>query len=168
MVMTGMRNVFRRRRGLRRLFPLGAGKSLLLACCTLIASLCLAWHVTGSSVSAQDVDYISDRAVEVSLTHRQDWGDFGLNTAAARSGATGSPMQIGEKLYAKGLGHHANGEIAIELRGQYTAFRTGQRDVSHRRRREDGVRGRPAVRQRPAETSRSASRRRAGTEADRR
>jgi hypothetical protein len=106
------------------LFPLGAGKSLLLACCTLIASLCLAWHVTGSSVSAQDVDYISDRAVEVSLTHRQDWGDFGLNTAAARSGATGSPMQIGEKLYAKGLGHHANGEIAIELRGQYTAFRT--------------------------------------------
>ena len=60
----------------------------------------------------------------MSLTHRQDWGDFGLDTAAAPAGAAGSPMQIGEKTFAKGLGHHANGEIVIELRGQYTAFRT--------------------------------------------
>lgn len=90
----------------------------------LIASTWFAWHATANPVSGQDADFISDRAVELSLTHRQDWGDFGLNTAAARSGATGSPMQIGEQVYAKGLGHHANGEILIELRGQYTAFRS--------------------------------------------
>ena len=96
--MTGMRNVLRRRWGLRRWFSRGAGNGRWLVCWTLLASLGLAWHATASPGCAQDADYISDRAVEVSLTHRQDWGDFGLNTAAARSGATGSPMLFGEQV----------------------------------------------------------------------
>ncbi len=90
----------------------------------LAFSMLLAWNGTRLYVPAQDADYVSDPAASVSLTHRQDWGDFGLNTAAARPGAVGSPMQIGDKTFTKGLGHHANGEIVIELRGQYTAFRT--------------------------------------------
>ena len=31
-------------------------------------------------------------------------------------------MQIGEKTYSKGLGHHANGSIEVPLEGQYASF----------------------------------------------
>jgi hypothetical protein len=71
---------------------------------------------------AADVAFLSDPAPGVTLAHSQQWGDFGLDTAAARPGTAGSPMRIGEKSYAKGLGHHANGEIAVELHGQYSRF----------------------------------------------
>ena len=93
-------------------FPLPAAWALLVA-------FALAPHLP-----AQDVDFVSDPSAGISFEHQQQWGDFGLNTAAARRGGTGSPMRIGEKTYDKGLGHHANGEIAIELRGRYTRFRT--------------------------------------------
>ena len=75
-------------------------------------------------LAAQGVDFVSDPSAGISLQHEQQWGDFGFNTAAARPGTTGAPMRIGEKTYDKGLGHHANGEIVIELRGQYSRFRT--------------------------------------------
>ena len=80
--------------------------------------------IAGSSpVAAQSVEYLSHRESGISLTHRQDWGDFGIDTAAAATGQTGSPMQIGETKYARGLGHHANGEIVVDLQGQFTLFR---------------------------------------------
>ena len=81
-------------------------------------------HTAADEPSGPNVEFISDHPADLSLTHRQDWGDFGLNTAAARKGGVGSPMQIGQQVYAKGLGHHANGEIVIQLGGHYTTFRT--------------------------------------------
>ena len=109
---------------------LGAIAAWRLHRCHALAVLALlVGSVTGIPAAAQTADpladFVSDAAAGLSLTHRQDWGDFGLNTAAARSGAVGSPMQIGQTGYARGLGHHANGEIVIDLRGQYTTFRTG-------------------------------------------
>lgn len=71
----------------------------------------------------QSEEFLSDATTGVHLKHQQQWGDFGLDTAAAPTGATGSPLRIGDKTFERGLGHHANGEIVIDLRGQFTEFR---------------------------------------------
>ena len=72
-----------------------------------------------ASVPAADVDFVSDRNAGITLQHSQQWGDFGIDTAAARTGTAGSRLQIGEKTFDKGLGHHANGEILLLLEGRY-------------------------------------------------
>ena len=73
---------------------------------------------------AQEADFLSDRNAGIALQHQQQWGNFGFDTAAARTGGIGAPLQIGKKTYKRGLGHHANGEIVVDLRGQYSRFRT--------------------------------------------
>ena len=87
--------------------------------CALLVGVTFPAHLL-----AQDADFVSDRNGGIALQHTQAWGDFGFDTAAAAAGNTGSPMRIGEKTFDKGLGHHANGEIVIDLRGQYSRFRT--------------------------------------------
>jgi hypothetical protein len=87
------------------------------------AVLFLVFSLGGLCPAAQNVEYLSDPDAGIMLTHTQSWGDFGWNTAAARSGGTGSPMQIGDRVFQHGLGHHANGEIVAELGGQYSLFR---------------------------------------------
>ena len=97
--------------------------SALLTTWTAVVVVCVA----GASIPrvlAEEVDFLSDRNAGIGLEHQQQWGDFGFDTAAARTGGTGSPLQIGEKTYARGLGHHANGEIVVDLRGRYSRFRT--------------------------------------------
>ena len=71
----------------------------------------------------QQAIYLGDRRIQIPLEHQQQWGDFGWNTAAAATGQQGSPLRIGEQIYARGLGHHANGQITIGLSGQYHEFR---------------------------------------------
>ena len=90
-------------------------KSAFCAVCLLIVS---ARHVPAQDAAA----YLGDKAGGVVMSHSQQWGDFGVNMATAATGGIGSPLQIGEKTYAKGLGHHANGEIVVDLRGQYSSF----------------------------------------------
>lgn len=92
----------------------------------LAFSICavLAASAFNAPLPAQEADFVSDRNAGIALQHTQAWGDFGFDTAAAATGRPGSPLQIGEKTYARGLGHHANGEIVIDLRGQYSRFRT--------------------------------------------
>ena len=68
--------------------------------------------------------YLSDAVADLTMHHQQQWGEFGRDTAAAAPGRPGSPMRIGEKVYDKGLGHHANGEIVVELGGQYSQLHT--------------------------------------------
>jgi len=85
--------------------------------------LTLFWlTVPGNRLSAQDATSLSNLAAGLSMTHRQQWGQFGLDTAAAAPGQPGSPMRIGEVNFKRGLGHHANGEIVVDLDGRYTAF----------------------------------------------
>jgi hypothetical protein len=76
------------------------------------------------SLAADEVVFVSDFSAGVRLQHQQQWGDFGIDRAAARTGGRGAPLQIGEKIYQRGLGHHANGEIVVDLRGRYSRFRT--------------------------------------------
>jgi len=59
---------------------------------------------------------------ELLLATSQSWGELGWNVAAHAAGLAGSPLQIGEKTYAKGLGHHANGSITVLLDGGYASF----------------------------------------------
>lgn len=73
---------------------------------------------------AQEADFLGDRNVGIAMQHQQQWGDFGFDIATARTGGIGSPLQIGKQTYKRGLGHHANGEIVVDLRGQYSRFRT--------------------------------------------
>ncbi len=75
-------------------------------------------------VLAQSEEYLGDNTLSVALKHEQQWGDFGLNTAAAATGNTGTPLQIGDRTFERGLGHHANGEIVVDLRGQFIEFRS--------------------------------------------
>ncbi len=62
----------------------------------------------------------SDRIVSVS----QGWGELGLNTSAAAVGQQPLKFRIKDKQYAHGLGHHANGEITVDLGGQFKTFHT--------------------------------------------
>jgi hypothetical protein len=89
----------------------------------LCGALLFAWLLGIPHLAAQDLDYLSDPDAGIALTHSQAWGDFGRDTAAARPGGVGSPMRIGDRTFARGLGHHANGEIVVDLRGQYSSFR---------------------------------------------
>lgn len=67
-------------------------------------------------------EFLSDSASGIPLKHQQQWGDFGLDTAAAPPGSSGSLLRIGDRTFERGLGHHANGEIAIDLTGQFSEF----------------------------------------------
>jgi hypothetical protein len=79
---------------------------------------------TASPSSGQEYCFISDRNAGIVLQHQQDWGDFGFDTATSAVGGVGSPLRIGDTTYEHGLGHHANGEIVIELGGQFERFRS--------------------------------------------
>ena len=66
-------------------------------------------------------EYLSDHP-ELIFSKNQVWGELGWNVAAHASGTAGLPLQVGEKTYAKGLGHHANGAIQVLLDGNYAGF----------------------------------------------
>ncbi|MEJ5250282.1 MAG: NPCBM/NEW2 domain-containing protein [Chthonomonadetes bacterium] len=87
--------------------------------CCLVSLLGSTLAVTGSAQPA--TEYLSD------LLHRfvvfqQGWGELGIDTCAHAPGGTPLPLRIGEKTYAKGLGHHAPGEIVVDLNGEYALF----------------------------------------------
>ncbi len=70
-----------------------------------------------------DSIYLSDLSSEASLKSHQGWGLLGVNSAAGAPGGTRfSPMRIGETVYDKGMGHHANGVITVPLHGEYLCF----------------------------------------------
>ncbi len=67
------------------------------------------------------VEYLTD------LQHRfvyfqQGWGELGINTCAHAPGQTPLPLRIRDKEYTRGLGHHAPGEIVVDLNGEYETF----------------------------------------------
>ena len=79
----------------------------------------------------QETDYLSDRDGGIRAgVFKQRWFNFGYDAATARTGGTGSPLQIGKQQFTRGLGHHANGADLVQLRGQYTGFRVWSRSVA--------------------------------------
>jgi hypothetical protein len=68
------------------------------------------------------VEYVSDVLGERLLFHSQDFGNLGVDTCAWVEGRPKLPLRVRDREYAKGLGHHANGEIVLLLEGRYATF----------------------------------------------
>ncbi|MBI3920223.1 MAG: NPCBM/NEW2 domain-containing protein [Armatimonadetes bacterium] len=66
-------------------------------------------------------EYLSDR-LDLFSYIQQGWGELGIDTAARAPGRTPIPLRIKDKTFAKGLGHHAPGEIVVDLEGLYETF----------------------------------------------
>ena len=78
-------------------------------------------NTAGGSVRNSSVDQLSE------IQHRflyvqQGWGVMGIDVAAHATGQTPHPLRINKKEYSRGLGHHAPGEIIIDLNGEYELF----------------------------------------------
>ncbi len=70
------------------------------------------------------VEYLSDSLSERLISLTQGWGGLGIDASAAAAGQTPMKLRIKDKEYAHGLGHHANGEIVINLSEQFKTFQT--------------------------------------------
>src|SRR6185295_14102922 len=66
-------------------------------------------------------EYLSDVRHRI-LYKQQGWGELGIDTCAFERRTTPQPLRIGEKDYKKGLGHHAPGELVIDLGAEYDKF----------------------------------------------
>ena len=94
----------------------------LVVSASVILIACVAWNITMAEDNAGP-EYIADAAAERIIYSHQDWGGLGLNTAVRPlDGREALALQIKDTHYAQGLGHHANGEILVELAGQYQTF----------------------------------------------
>jgi hypothetical protein len=75
---------------------------------------------TGIGQAASE-EYLSD-SPDLIVFSQQAWGELGIDTCAHAQGQTPLRLQIKDTVYAKGLGHHAPGEILIDLGGRYDTF----------------------------------------------
>jgi len=74
--------------------------------------------VSGADGMVQQLSDRQDLIVHVS----QGWGELGINCGVHAAGQSAWPLRVGTKSYAKGLGHHAPGEIIVDLGGQVDRF----------------------------------------------
>ena len=65
-------------------------------------------------------DSLADRIDEVTL----GWGELGFDTAVKPANRAAMKLRIQGKEYTRGLGHHAPGEIVVDLGGQFKTFAT--------------------------------------------
>ena len=54
--------------------------------------------------------------------YTQGWGGLGINTGVVPPGHKGAPLRLGECIFDSGFGHHAPGELPLELHGGYVRF----------------------------------------------
>jgi len=67
-------------------------------------------------------EYLADAASERIVSVTTGWGELGLNTGVKPAGRPARPMTIKDREYQRGLGHHAPGEIVVDLGGRYKTF----------------------------------------------
>ena len=96
-------------------------RSLALTALGLFISLTVLASSPAKAAEMKQVEYL-DEITDRLLSMRQDWGQLGINTCAHLPQVKGIPLQIGETKYKRGLGHHANGEIVVDLNGEYARF----------------------------------------------
>lgn len=63
-----------------------------------------------------------DALLERILSVTQGWGELGINTAVRSANQPAVNLRIKDKEYSRGLGHHAAGEIIVDLGGQFQTF----------------------------------------------
>ncbi len=86
----------------------------------LLCYQCMLSGAAESPTREELAEPLSKRIVSVV----QGWGELGVNAAVRPPGRPAEKLRIGEKSYERGLGHHANGEILIDLSGGYKTFET--------------------------------------------
>ena len=69
-------------------------------------------------------EYLSDGLSERIVSVTQGWGELGFNTAVRPLYKPAMNLRIKDTDYQHGLGHHASGEIAVELGKQFKTFQT--------------------------------------------
>ena len=74
------------------------------------------------AVPAGEPLFLADPAAQAMLSAHQDWGQLGLNTAVRPPQGQAQKLRIGDRQYDRGLGQHANGEIAVELGRRFARF----------------------------------------------
>jgi len=99
---------------------------------------------TTSWAAKPKVDYLSDLLLDRAISVTQGWGylgidtmvratviapkpvvhlgELGIDTKVVASGQAAPKLRIKDKEYARGLGHHANGEIVVDLSGRFKTF----------------------------------------------
>ena len=88
--------------------------------------LALGLMLCSASASAEDrqIRYISDAEFDRIVSVTQGWGELGINTAVVPPGRPPMKLRIKDREYEHGFGHHAPGDIVVDLGGQYKAFET--------------------------------------------
>jgi len=82
--------------------------------------------VWSGAVRAQDpvAKYLSTDLADRLESIVQGWGGLGMNTSVIPLHKPAMTLRIKDKEYAHGLGHHASGEIIVDLSGQFQTFET--------------------------------------------
>ncbi len=93
---------------------------VLVADTAIVSTVFLAGRAV--AVDVPDAEYISDATADRIIYTAQDWGTLGMNTAVVPPGGEPARLRIKDTHYERGLGHHANGEIYVELNGRYRTF----------------------------------------------
>ncbi|MBN1343121.1 MAG: NPCBM/NEW2 domain-containing protein [Phycisphaerae bacterium] len=68
------------------------------------------------------VDYLSQTAADCIIRSTQGWGQMGYDQFVVPGNRPPLPLRIKDTTYKHGLGHHANGEILLDLAGRYVTF----------------------------------------------
>ncbi len=66
--------------------------------------------------------YLADDQADRIVSVLQGWGTLGTNTAVRPTKGEPMPLRIKDKTYKRGLGHHASGQIVVDLEGLYRTF----------------------------------------------
>ncbi len=86
-----------------------------------VLSATMLWCPDAGEGGSAGIEVLSER--QERLVHvQQGWGELGIDLCAHAPDQAGLPLQIKDKTYARGLGHHAPGEIVVELDGAYERF----------------------------------------------
>ncbi len=83
-----------------------------------------AWGVPALAADPPAPEYLSDTLAERIVAVAQGWGELGMNTAVKPLHKPAMKLRIKDKEYEHGLGHHAPGEIVVDLDGQFATFQT--------------------------------------------
>jgi hypothetical protein len=72
------------------------------------------------AIATPRTQYLDEIAADLVVT--QGWGNPGIKTAAHATGQQPMKLRIADKEYERGIGHHAPGEITVNLEAKYLTF----------------------------------------------
>jgi hypothetical protein len=97
--------------------------SRLLTACLLVAILSgLTGELRAQEAAGSEPQSLTGAAADRIAAVTQGWGELGIDTAVRPLHREPMALRILDRTYPRGLGHHANGEIVLDLAGQYRTF----------------------------------------------